>query len=752
MRSIISGRQPREKSTSLCTNPAYPLKAGEHAIGARLRFEIFVLFSDKQLTEKPEYQGKNMVTALVSANPLHNFVLFIQLKICLTKQKIQMKKGLLICLAFGISMSVIAQQSVRLAPGFRTGAIPAAVKNRSIQVPKKIASESGVPVNNLQSRRYTQPTHNQISSTYLQEEVIGYTFYDLQTNGAISNRLVHSSDGSFSAAWTFSPNADQAPVIFPDRGTATNYYDPNPPSGFTNWNTTPTGIDGDYPNTRIEPSRTGFTNIVTTESGAEVTIQHTGTEMSMNRRPVKGTGAWTFTKPFGTANNDFWPKAVAGGASGESIHAIWSGSDGTASHFGQIGPLFYSRSDDGGQTWVKNKTILAEIDSTQYLGFTADAYSIEAKGDVVVICFGDIDTDLGILKSTDNGNTWTKTIVMTFPIPMFDSRTMISDVDADGIADTIVTNGGDPSILIDNNNMVHVWFSANRVLCTTPGTGTGQGLSYFPGTDGLFYWNETMPTDGFALIAQSWDYNGDGEIGLPLDATCDWPMGLYGGGLTGMPSAAQDPTSGTIYCTYQAICEECDTALYFQAHHHVYMITSSDMGVSWTQPFDLVPDTLSGGNGEFQEAVFGSVCKFVDNNVYVLYQRDLFPGLALASSGCDQANNLGNTSDEVFVKVEAATVGISNLPNSSAKDFSVSQNYPNPANGSTSINISINKSSDISINVTDLIGKTVYSEIRANSAAGTHTVTFNTQHWNAGVYFYTVNANGQKVTRQLVVE
>lgn len=646
----------------------------------------------------------------------------------------QMKKGLLLCLSIAVSIGAIAQSAERISANSRKGEFPAAIKNRTVKV-QKGSIDNGVPVNNLQSRRYASPSLPRLNATYINEEVIGNTFYDLQTNQAISNRLVRNDDGTISAVWTFSPDAIQTPSIFPNRGTGYNYFDG------TAW--------GPLPTSRLDAVRTGFTNIAVTSSGAEMTFQHYGSGMTMNRRPAKGTGAWTTSYPWGQGTNDTWPKAVA---SGDNVYVIWQGSgvSGTPVN-GQDGPIFFSYSNDAGATW-STKSIISLIDSSNYLGFGGDNYSIDAQGNTVAIAYSDVTTDVGLLKSTDGGQTWTKTIVQTMPIPLFDINTMLTDIDNDGVVDTLNTNGGDAHVMIDNNDICHVWFSDYRWYCdqSTPGS-----YNYFPSTDGLFYWNETMPTDGYYLMAFAEDLNGNGTIDIPLDETCSGDAagslswGQYRVAVTGMPSAGID-AAGTIYVSYQTIDELADTTFYHQAHRHVYVKTlAAPYTGSWTDAFDIVPSIAAGGDGENQEAVFACMAKKVDNDVCILYQRDNAPGHALAAAGtCDNANNLGNASDIVFARVEAATVAVNNVEKN---DFSISQNYPNPASSQTYFNLNLKKASDVTITVTDMLGKSVYTEVKSGLATGSHVITLNTANWTSGVYSYTVIAAGQKVTRQLIV-
>ena len=74
----------------------------------------------------------------------------------------------------------------------------------------------------------------------ISEDIIGTTWYDLQSNGCLQNRMYCYDDGSIGATWTMGMQA----TAFPDRGTGYNYYD-----GST-WLTEPTA--------RIETFRAGW--------------------------------------------------------------------------------------------------------------------------------------------------------------------------------------------------------------------------------------------------------------------------------------------------------------------------------------------------------------------------------------------------------------------------------------------------------------------------------------------------------------
>ena len=55
-----------------------------------------------------------------------------------------------------------------------------------------------------------------------EETAIGNTYYDLQSNSLLQNRIYRWEDGSIGAVWT---RGLESPPGFPDRGTGYNFFD-----------------------------------------------------------------------------------------------------------------------------------------------------------------------------------------------------------------------------------------------------------------------------------------------------------------------------------------------------------------------------------------------------------------------------------------------------------------------------------------------------------------------------------------------
>ena len=448
------------------------------------------------------------------------------------------------------------------------------------------------------------PYTNQPPVQFGVETMIGITTYDLQSNSAVQDRVINNGDGTISAVWTYSESFDIAAA---DRGTGYNFYDGSA------W--------GSIPTARIESEKTGWPNIGSTAGGSEVFISHniaTGL-LTQGIRTTIGSGPWTL----GAASNtpQVWNRMAIGGANGQTIHhiSLYDPFGGPWTN-GVQGQLLYWRSQDGGTTYDIQEMAIPGLDETNFTGFSGDSYHIAAKGDTVaVVYFGDLNPTI-MAKSTDNGTTWTTTqLINVFPAGVtYDASSAnttgttigISDVNGDGVADTVTASDGAGWVLLDHDGMAHVFFGAMDYLDETPADDT---WSYFPGTNGMLYWNENFGDRGPVAIGGALDIDGSGVLDIVGIAT-------YYQSLSAFPSAgiADD---GCIYVSYSAVVENMDQGS--QNYRHIYIVKSCDNGCSWTAPIDVTPGT------GFEENVYCSMAHDVDANINIVWMQDFEPGIAV---------------------------------------------------------------------------------------------------------------------------
>ncbi len=657
-----------------------------------------------------------------------------------------MKKYLLIAVSISIGSMAFAQ-NLPTNGGKRIPKLKPSIANVAIPY-KKQMHDSEAPGFLSSVNASNQHFQNGMSSRAVTATVIGTTIYDLQTNASVCNRIVLNKDKSISATWTMAHGTTALPSN--DRGTGYNYFNG------TSW--------GTQPLTRIESIRCGWPNIGVTATNGEVIVSHEATagvgNIHVLTRPVKGTGVWKDTT---LGYPDVWPRMVVGGANGKTIHIIsqttGASTSGNPPYHGQDGAVAYSRSMDGGTTWDKYHTVIPEIDSSHYLGFGGDSYSMDAKGDTIAIVLGGFDVDVILLKSVNNGNSWTKTIVKHFPIPMYDATTMTTDVDNDGVVDTVETNDASVAVLLDNQGKAHVWYGVMRVVCETPGTGTGAGLSYFPGTDGLNYWNESMTVPGTCAFAL--DLNGDQQLNVAK-------FGTYQVGLSSMPSAGIDD-AGRLYVCYGSIFEGISDDGTIggtgggKSFRHTFVKRSSDGGLTWCGPIDVVdPDTSA--TYDYFEGVFGAITRHIDSKVHLIYQRDSKPGNGLTGNPQGSTDPQDpNENDIVYVNFPVTdldkfticdslyfngnTLGIKEH----TENLSDVNLYPNPATNTVNLQFSLINAEKVNVKIFNVVGQEI-SNFDKEFNSGSNALNISLANYKSGIYFVKSTIHERSVTKKLVIE
>ena len=120
-------------------------------------------------------------------------------------------------------------------------------------------------------------------------------------------------------------------------------------------------------------------------------------------------------------------------------------------------------------------------------------------------------------------------------------------------------------------------------------------------------------------------------------------------------------------------------------------------------------------------------------------------------SAVDVHENHGDYSDVLTITVLDADIS-SGLPDV----FAIHQNYPNPFNPTTKINFDLPEDALVSINVFDLMGRTIKTLLSEKISAG-----FNSTLWDAtndygesvsaGMYIYTIQAGDFKQTKKMLL-
>ena len=628
-----------------------------------------------------------------------------------------MKKLLFSSLALLLAANVQAQQQIK----------PAQVKLAHKEFKQdKHEQEPQINLNSSRTDYAPTTTEFQLFSNGMSEEVIGETYYDLQSNSSVQNRLFVHEDGTISATWTMNPNSLAG---FDDRGTGYNYFD-----GFE-WM--------DMPTSRVEEGRTGWPSI-SGINGGEIITAHAaidGLSTNIAKRPEKGTGDWAEdllpNSDGGTIYSNGWPRMKVGGTDGQSIHIISNTYNTLENSY-----MTYSRSQNAGESYDIIDYLIPEIGPEFYNGFNADAYSLDVKGDVVAFVVGNVWTDVVLMKSIDNGDTWTKTIVKEHPIPFWTDAILVDSISYPETNGFIENADQRFSLSLDNDGNAHIFYG---LMSYSNSTANDDSYTWNILNDGLVYWNELTQTED--TIAYVEDINGNDT--LDIESTEDDGLGIayYYSSLTSYPSSAI-ADNGDIYLIYSSIIEEFsqdqldlgnfDEEIFLEHYRHQYIMRSQDGGTTWSTPYDLMTETTDPVTGNtLQEGVYGCISNIVDDNIYLTYQRDIYPGLNLQGDEDPISKN-----SIVFMTVPVES--FESLATEEIKTSTTFDVYPNPTSNFVNINIA-NNNDVATITISNILGEA----IKTTSMTGNNS-QLNLESLINGVYFITVETPFEKITKSIV--
>jgi hypothetical protein len=98
------------------------------------------------------------------------------------------------------------------------------------------------------------------------------------------------------------------------------------------------------------------------------------------------------------------------------------------------------------------------------------------------------------------------------------------------------------------------------------------------------------------------------------------------------------------------------------------------------------------------------------------------------------------------IVVDPAT-GIAVIPNDK---FTVAQNIPNPFNRATEISFNNPSGEPVSLKVSNLLGKVVYSK-SIFAQKGLNKIALSSKDFDAGIYIYTIAGSGTSIARRMIV-
>ncbi len=690
-----------------------------------------------------------------------------------------MKKVLFMSLALAVAMTGFAQKNVPVKAAKKT-----MVKWEQYKAFGKEAAEEGIQFTPNAS---SVATHygNRYDARADYETMVSQM--DLQSNAFVANRMWRFDDGTLGVTAMIPSNGN-------DRGTGYNYFD---------------GEEfGEMPEARIEGIRTGWPSYCQYGENGEIVVAHTGSDLVYYTRATKGEGEWEGPKHIPNPDLGFpaqamtWPRVVTSGPNHSIIHVICADqdTDGDSQSYD-----YYARSTDG-ENWV-----VTTVPTFGDEHFSADSYALASNGNTVVMLYsGAYTEDAFIIKSTDNGETWTRTTIWDNPY-----SGMNWDEGGDVVFDDSHTmycpeNG---AVCIDNNGMVHCAFSAMEIANYAP-DGSDFGCYVYSGwgVDGIFYWNENMgtlepfdytcPEDGWVMPADPHNVfrfwypanqpgTGDGDyvrrnfeqniIGFMNTNVSDFNNDMlhhesdyraHWLGCSATPAICVDE-SGIVAIAFSVVDPErteymASTAMYPRSVVVSYVEPPYAMGdgqwsaenpdYNYTEEpgnyfynieyFQNIDDEEWGFIHSADEAIWvTSITNTVNREFWFGFNADEFVGLN-ASSGTQTL-----PSDNTFwvVKVVPEADLIDGVEEEAVNPMTSTRVYPNPATDVLNIEVNASQASEMSINVYNIMGQNVMSK-NVNINSGINRPSISTSELTSGIYFVTVKANGFENTMKFIVK
>jgi hypothetical protein len=572
------------------------------------------------------------------------------------------------------------------------------------------------------------------------------TTYDVQTIASIGNQRLYywPSDNTMAACAVWSSDTNN--FNYPGRGTGYNFFDG------TQW--------GPQPSARLESVRAGKPSLQPYGINGECVLSYKYDAWSSGvgpliflRRANKGTGTWTETfvpNPPGEPGM-FNPRMVTNkifvtGIEQTCVHVIALTPDyynnGTP-YQGMYSALLYTRSLDGGETWEDWRQ-LPGLTTAEYLTFNSDTYAwANPSGNLLCFVVCNSLMDAFIMKSTDNGSNWTKTIIYNSPYNLTGTSV--------GSPSFFYCPGGSCDVAMDKTGMAHITF-----VLECDSIASGDEFWHQRRANGVVYWNESMPALRQDLDPDSLFINHQ-LIGWITDTAVlnpsNWPgPGGYYGPITNSPSMAIDDQNNlfVIWTSPTMFKDPSDRML-----THIFERTANiypGHGVYW---HDSINDLCTGAN-TFKECVYPSLSPTTSaEKFHILFQCDDYTGSWVIGMPitCYFYQVFPTHNDMVVMSVLKSDVGVGvgNIK-PDAPMLSVRDNFPNPCHGSTTIVATTKKPGNLSLEITNIIGQNIYSEDKGFTPSGSYQFRIDAGRFRPGIYFYTVRLDSRSITKKMVVD
>ncbi len=450
-----------------------------------------------------------------------------------------------------------------------------------------------------------------------------------------------------------------------------------------------------------------------------------------------------------TALNNGWCVA----ASGNNVHTVW--------HDNRDGnyEIYYDRSTNGGLSWSTDARL---TNDPAFSTVPVLCISLGASVTIHAVWQDNRDGDYEIYykRSTNNGVSWGPDIRLTTSSG-YSFNPSVTAIFAGGIATVHIawadyrhgeseiyykrsTDGGGtggPDVRLTNNTAISIAatiaFSGLIGHISWHDFRHGNYEIYYKRSlDGGISWGtDTRLTNNTAssqfpsiavsgmLVGLVWRDIRDGNTEIytkrSIDGGINWGVDVR---LTNNSAASENPSVAVSGSIIHAVWDDSRDA----PNNEIYYKRSTDSGLNW------------GADTRLTNAAGTSVCPSValsGNAVHIVWPD----------------NRDGNY--EVYYKINPTgnVVGVTNINSEIPKEFSLSQNFPNPFNPTTNFEFMIAKSGFVNLTIYDATGRVIATLVNGELKPGTYKADWDASNFVSGVYFYRLSAGEFLQTNKMVL-
>jgi len=78
--------------------------------------------------------------------------------------------------------------------------------------------------------------------------------------------------------------------------------------------------------------------------------------------------------------------------------------------------------------------------------------------------------------------------------------------------------------------------------------------------------------------------------------------------------------------------------------------------------------------------------------------------------------------------------------------------FPNPASTTTNMNLTLQRNTNVSISLVNILGQSIKEFPSRNLSAGNNPITIDVSDLNSGIYYCSVKAGDERITKKIIVQ